>query len=146
MVQARERRRVRSCQIRSKPLKQAFPSSNASAQIEHRHPAHSQHEGCELLRLSQTAGAQSFECLDKNLLYQILGGRSVSQVTQTIETNARSHPADQLGLGIGITGADLVDQLGIIQLNVHEHTFMCNGRPVRYTPSLLKERSFVIRR
>ena len=123
MVEARNGQLVWSHQIPSKLFKKTFPSLNPSAQIEHRHPARSQHEGCELLRFSQAAGPQSLECRNKNLLHQILRCSSVSQVTQTIEANAWSHPADQFALGVGIAGADLADQVGIVQLSFHEHTF-----------------------
>jgi hypothetical protein len=122
-VEAQNGKLVWSYQVDSKPFKQAFPSLNPSAQIDHHHPARSQDEGCKLLRFSQAACPQSLECRNQDLLGQILRRGSVSQVTQTIKPNAWGHPADQFGLSIRITRADLAYQVGIVQLNVHEHTF-----------------------
>ena len=60
--------------------RRSFPLSVA-AQVEHGHPARSQHERGELLRFTQTTRPQSFQRRDQNLLHEILRGVFVSQVT-----------------------------------------------------------------
>ena len=81
MVEVRHGRLDRRQQIRPKLFEQAFFSLSAAAQVEHRHPARSQHEGCELLRFTQAARPQSFQRRDQNLLRKVLRGVFVSQVT-----------------------------------------------------------------
>ena len=58
-------------EIRPKLFEQAFFSLSAAAQVEHRHPARSQHKRCELLRFPQAARPQRFQRGDQNLLRQI---------------------------------------------------------------------------
>jgi hypothetical protein len=59
------------------------------------------------------------------LLRKVLRGVFVSQVTQTIEPNEGSHPAEQLGLGFDVAGANSPRQLSIVQLNFDQYTFIC---------------------
>ncbi len=55
IVEVRNGRLDRRQQIRPKLFEQAFSSLRVAAQVEHRHPARSQHERCELLRFTQAA-------------------------------------------------------------------------------------------
>ncbi len=124
MVEVWHRRLDRRLEIRPKLFEQSFFPLSAAAQVEHHHPARSQHEGCEFLRFTQATSPQSFERRDQNLLRKVLGGLFVPQVTQTIEPNAWSHPAEQLGFSFAVaSGADLPHQLSIVQANDHQHTF-----------------------
>ena len=122
MVEVWHGRLDRRRQIRSKLFEQAFFSLSASAQVEYRHAAGSQYEGCELFGFPQAARAKRFQRCYHYLLNQIRRVMFISQVPQTIEPNARGHPAEQLGFRFTvIAGADLPYQLGIVQFNVHQH-------------------------
>ena len=108
--------------IRPELFEQTLFPLRAPAQLEHRHPARAEHEGGELLRLPQAPRPQGFQRREDDLLRQVVRGVRVSQVTQTIEPNARSHPAEQLGFGLAVgAGADSKHQLRIAQFNFH-HT------------------------
>jgi hypothetical protein len=72
-----------------------LPAINAPAQVEHRHPAGSQHERCELLRFTPATCPKSFQRRDQNLLRQVIGGVFDAQVAQTIELNARRQAAEE---------------------------------------------------
>ena len=124
LVEAWHGRLHRRQQIRSKLFQQACFTLRVAAQVQHRHPARSQHKGCELLRLPQAARPQCFQRRDQNLLRKIVRSVFVSQVPQSIQPDARRHPAEQLGFCFAVvSGADLPHQLGILQFNVHHHIF-----------------------
>jgi len=81
-------------------------------------------KGCELFRLPQVARAKSFQRRDQNLLGQVVRGMLVSQqVTQAVEPDARSHPAEKLSLGLGVAGTYLRNELSVVQFNNHQHIF-----------------------
>ena len=80
-------------------------------------------KGCELFRLPQVARAKSFQRRDQNLLGQVVRGMLVSQVTQAVEPDARSHPAEKLSLGLGVAGTYLRNELSVVQLNNHQYLF-----------------------
>ena len=82
------------------------------------------HEGCELFRFTQPTRPKSFQRRDQNLLRKVIRSLFVSQVTQSIQPNTRSHPAEQLGLRLAVASeADLPHQLSIVQFDIHPHIF-----------------------
>jgi hypothetical protein len=78
MFEDRHRRLDRRLQIRPELLEQTFFSLGAAAEVEHRHPARSQHEGSQLLRFTQAARPESFQRRDKNFLRKVLRGGRIS--------------------------------------------------------------------
>jgi hypothetical protein len=110
-------------QVRSEPVEQLPFSLSAAAQVEHRHPTRSQHERPELFRLPETSRPKGFQRRHENLLREILRRLRVPQVTQPVEPNARSHACEELRLGFAVgSGGDSPRQLGILQVDFHQHT------------------------
>ena len=105
-------------------FEQAFFAARVAAEIEDHHAAGTQNKGAELFGLAQAAGAQGFERGDHDLLCEVVGGRFVAQVAQSIETDARRQAAEEFAfrLGVGL-GADAADKLGVVDGDIHQHTF-----------------------
>ena len=123
MIETRSRVVNHFWQIGSKVLEKAFFSLRAATQIEHGHPAGSQNERCELFRLAQAARAESLNRRDENLLHKILCCLLIPQMTEAIEPNTRSHPAEELRFGFVVGSVtDQGHQISILQIRVHEHT------------------------
>jgi hypothetical protein len=110
-------------QLRPERCEQTFSSLSAAPQLEHRHPAGAQHEGCELVRLSEATRPQSFQRRDQHLLRKVVRGVHVSHVTQAIEPNPRRHPAEQLVFGVAVaSGANSPHYFRVAQFKVHRHS------------------------
>jgi len=115
MVKVRNKGLDRRRQIRAKLFEQAFLSLCASALVEHRHAACSQHERGKLFRIPQTARPQGFEGSDQNLLGEIVRGLLVSQVAESVETDTRSHAPEEFGFRFAsVAGADTPRQVGVV--------------------------------
>src|SRR5262249_12075501 len=103
----------RAWQVRTKLFEDTFLSLSPATQVENGHPACSQYERCELVRLTQTAVSEGFDYRDQNILRQILRSVHISQVPQAVETDARSHPATLSPLGLAFTRPDSTDYVRI---------------------------------
>jgi len=115
MVQVRHKGLDRRWQIRAKLFEQAFLSLSASALVEHCHAARAQDERCKLFRIPQAARPQGFEGSDQNLLGEIVRGLLVSQVAESVETDARSHAPEKFSFCFAsVAGADAPHQVGVV--------------------------------
>jgi len=100
--------------IRPKLFKQPLLSLRASALVEHHHAASSQDERDKFFRIPKPARAQRLEESDQNLLREIVRSLLVSQVAESVETDARNHAPDKLGFCFARTaGADAPHQFRI---------------------------------
>ena len=115
MVKVRDKGLDRRRQIRAKLFEKAFLSLSASALVEYRHTARSQHERYKLFRIPQAARPQGFEGSDQNLLGEIVRGLLISQVAESVETDARSHAPEKFGFRVAsVAGADAPHQVGVV--------------------------------
>ncbi len=58
------------------------------------------------------------------MLDQVVGRVRIPKVTQAVEADTRSHAAKQFGFGQRILAeANPVHQIGVVQLNFHQHIF-----------------------
>ena len=110
--------------IRSELFEQAFLSLPVAAEVEHGHPARSQHKRCQLFGVVQAACPQRFEGNDEYLLHEVVRCMFISQMPQAVEADTGSHAPEELGLGFrSLAESDLAHQIRIIQLNFHQHVF-----------------------
>jgi hypothetical protein len=103
-----------------KELRLAFP---APEEVTDGHTACAEHERREFQSISQACGPQRLERLQEHLLDEIVSGRRRTQVTQAVETNARTHPATHFGLGLAVAFGNALRKSGVTHLGGHRHLF-----------------------
>jgi hypothetical protein len=95
-----------------------------AAQIEDCHPAGAKDERGELFGVTEPAGPEGLNRVDKDILHEILGGAFIAQVAESVEADARGHPSNQFGLGFrAALLADPVRQLSVAQVVCHPYVF-----------------------
>jgi hypothetical protein len=132
-------------QLAAVTLQQLAAPALAPPEVGHHLPARPQHERSQALQVADLSLAQAVPGGEDHVLDQVVGRGRVAEVAQAVEADARREAAEQLGLGLAVSGRQAEGQVGVARAFpgrdlgqgatsiAHSPMWRCNDRRGRYT-------------